>query len=462
MIDDLVRRLISISNLKLHITIQKAQIANPPEKLIAFWIDMIRKFISRAAPLALLLSGVSVFGQSSSQWLPVPKWSSSQISCPSAQVKTRLIKNAASGDADAQDRLGTLKLSNCDGMYDAVEGVRLLNLAAEKGQAHAQLALGDVYRFGRLGKVNYQKAVSWFRKAALQDEAKAQNDYGVAFYLGAGVARNAESAAKMFRLAAQQNLREAAYNLGTLYDRGQGVEQSYEHAIRWYVKAAEQYDGAAEYRLGMLYEHGLGTAKDQQVADNWFDKALKHGSVEAMIRFAEQPSHNEPASPYYLYMAGTALLNGQGVAKNEAKARALFEQAADEKYTPAYFQLARIYSDGLGVSKSEAKAIDYYEMVIAGDGSNAVAYNNIAWVRVTSSDPKIRNPQKALAYALKAVKLTDSKQAYAVDTLANAYFQVGNLDQAIATESQALALEPEDETYSRTLANFKNGKDRPK
>jgi TPR repeat protein len=422
--------------------------------------DMILKSLSPAAALAMLLGGVSAFAQSSSSWFPVAKWSSSQLNCPSDSAKTALIRSAANGDTAAQDRLGTLKLSSCRGLYDAVDGVRLLNLAAEKGNAHAQLALGDAYRFGSLGKVDYRKAVSWFRRAALQDDARGLNDYGMAFYLGLGVPRSTTSAAKMFRLAAQQNLHEAAYNLGTMYDRGQGVEQNYERAIQWYFKAAEQSDGAAEYRLGMLKDQGLGMAKDEEAAAQWFDKALRHGSVEAMIRFSERPSPDNPASSYYLYMAGTALLSGQGVPKNEARARAVLLRAAERKFSPAYFQLARIYSDGLGVSKSEAKAIEYYEMVLGADRSDAVAYNNIAWVRVTSSDPKIRDPQKALEYALKAVELSGGNQAYAVDTLANAYFQVGQVDKAIAAETQALALEPEDETYIKTLASFKNGKDR--
>jgi len=423
---------------------------------------MIWKLKSGPAAAVLILGAVCAWGQSPPHWFPVTEWSNSQIACPGDRVKAQLIRDAANGDADAQDRLGTLKLSRCKDMYDAVEGVRLLILAAGKGQAHAQLALGDAYRFGRLGKVDYPKAVSWFRSAALQDNPRAQNDFGVALYLGLGVARNSAGAAIMFRQAAQQGLPEAAYNLGTLCDLGLGVDQSYEQAARWYNKAAEQFVGAAEYRLGMLSEEGLGIEHDHQAATEWFDKALRHGSVEAMVRISEHPWSSQPASAYYLYMAGSALLSGQGAPKDPARARVLLEKAAQQKYTLAYFQLAQIYSDGLGVSKNEARAIDYYEMVIAGDGSNAVAYNNIAWVRVTSHDPKIRDPQKALDYALKAVDLSGGKQPYALDTLATAYFQAGQIDKAIATESQALAFEPEDETYIKTLAQFKNGKDHPR
>jgi len=390
------------------------------------------------------------------------KWSSAQVRCPDESTKAQLIKSAAGGNTESQDRLGTLKLSNCKGMYDAVEGMRLLELAAGKGNAHAQLALGEAYRFGRLGQVDNRKAVTWFNRAALQDNPGAQNNFGMALYFGLGVARNAASAARMFRIAAQQNLREAAYNLATLYDRGQGIDQSYENARRWYVKAAEQDDGAAEYRLGMLCEQGLGGEPDAQAATDWFRKAAQHGSVPAMIRVGLESGSDAQETAYFLYAAGTAMLYGIGVPKDEAQALVFLQKSADKGYTPALFQLARVYSDGLGVKRDEAKAIDYYEKVIARDSTNYAAYNNIAWVRVTSKDPKIRNPQKALDYALKAVELSGGKESNELDTLANAYFQLGQVDKAIETETKALALEPEKDVYLKTLAEFKNAKEHPR
>jgi len=410
------------------------------------------------AGLVVVFAG-GMWGQSSPAWIPVMRWSSAQIRCPDEQTKAWLVKSAAGGNTDSQDRLGTLKLSNCKGMSDAVEGMRLLELAAGKGSAHAQLALGEAYRFGRLGQVDNKKAVAWFSKAALQDNAAAQNNFGMALYFGLGVAKNPENAARMFRISVQQNLREGAYNLATLYDRGQGLEQSYENARRWYEKAAEQEDGAAEYRLGLLCEQGLGGERDTEAASEWFQKAAQHGSVPAMIRVGFESGSNTQETAYFQYAAGTALLYGNGVPKDEAKGLLFLQKSADQGYAPALFQLARVYSDGLGVSKDEAKAIDYYEKVIARDSTNYAAYNNIAWVRVTSKDPKIRNPQKALDYALKAVELSGGKESNELDTLANAYFQIGQVDKAIETETKALALEPEKDEYLKTLAEFKNAKE---
>lgn len=415
-----------------------------------------------AGSIFLFTACMAAWGQSSTVWIPVMRWSSAQIRCPDESTKAWLIKSAAGGNTESQDRLGTLKLSSCKDMYDAVEGVRLLELAAGKGNAHAQLALGEAYRFGRLGHVDNRKAVTWFNRAALQDNPGAQNNFGMALYFGLGVARNVASAARMFRIAAQQNLREAAYNLATLYDRGQGIDQSYENARRWYEKAADQDDGAAEYRLGMLCEQGLGGETDSQAATDWFQKAAHHGSVPAMIRLGLESGSDTQETAYSLYAAGTAMLYGNGVPKDEAQALVFLKKSADRGYVPALFQLAQVYSDGLGVKRDAAKAIDYYEKVIAGDSTNYAAYNNIAWVRVTSKDPKIRNPQKALDYALKAVELSGGKESNELDTLANAYFQIGQVDKAIETETTALALEPEKDIYLKTLAQFKNAKEHPR
>jgi TPR repeat protein len=162
----------------------------------------------------------------------------------------------------------------------------------------------------------------------------------------------------------------------------------------------------------------------------------------------------------FLYTAGVAMLYGNGVPKDEAKAVVLLQRAAGRHYPPALFQLAEAYANGRGVKKNEAKAIDYYEELLATDRTMAVAYNNIAWVRVTSTDPKIRNPQKALDYALKAVQLSEGRQGYALDTLANAYFLAGQTDKAIEIEAQALALQPQSTIYETTLGRFRNAQKR--
>ncbi len=55
---------------------------------------------------------------------------------------------------------------------------------------------------------------------------------------------------------------------------------------------------------------------------------------------------------------------------------------------------------------------------------------------------ELRQPEVALRFALKAVEATGGKNANALDTLGWAYYRAGRVDEAIATERQALALTP--------------------
>jgi TPR repeat protein len=400
----------------------------------------------------------SARGQAVADWSPTLQWSAPELfRCPDAATVSRLVKEAASGQTDRQTTLGRLKLSSCKGMFDPVEGVRLLGTAATKGDAHAQLALADSYRTGLLGRADPANAVFWYRKAALQDSVRARNSWALALYLGFGTEKQPAAAFKLFRISAQQGLREAEYNLGALYDLGKGGSQSYQYARQWYLKAANQRDGAAQYRLGMMWEQGLGGERSQETAIQWYEKAEQNRSPGAMLRLGLESSRGPENSGYFLYTAGVAMLYGNGLPKDEARGVALLHRAADQQhYSAAYFQLGEAYANGLGVKKNEARAIEYYEALLATDRNMAVAYNNIAWIRVTTSDAKIHNPQKALEYALKAVELSEGRQAYAIDTLAFAYFQAGQIDKAIETENKALALQPQSPTYVATLSRFRD------
>jgi TPR repeat protein len=350
-------------------------------------------------------------------------------------------------------------------MHDPVEGIELLKLASAQGHARAQFALADAYRTGQLGQNDIPLALYWYEKAALRDDARARNSWAVALYLGRGTERNPVAAARLFQIAAQQDLAAAQYNLGVLYDLGQGVTLSPEKARAWYTKAGGQRYGPAEYRLGMLWELGLGGQKDRGTALTFYASASMHGSVPAMLRLGPAAWGQWASTDYYL--AGVALLNGNGVPRDERKGVSYLEKSAQMQYSPALFDLGVAYANARGVKKNEAKAIEYYEKVIdakraAPDGSNLIndrtfasSFNNIAWVMITSTDAKIRDPQKALTYALKGVELSEARQPFALDTLAYAYFQTGQVDKAIETETKALAMQPQNQTYAKTLAEFK-------
>ena len=87
---------------------------------------------------------------------------------------------------------------------------------AKRGDADAQVQLGNRYREGNGVSMDLVEAVSWYRKAADQGDAKAQCSIGFNYYT-----------------------------------EGESVE-----AVKWYRKAAEQGDALGQRCLAHMYAYG--------------------------------------------------------------------------------------------------------------------------------------------------------------------------------------------------------------
>jgi tetratricopeptide (TPR) repeat protein len=79
------------------------------------------------------------------------------------------------------------------------------------------------------------------------------------------------------------------------------------------------------------------------------------------------------------------------------------------------------------------------------DPGDGIANNELAWLRATCADAKLRDGKEAVEYATKACKLSNWKLATALDTLAAAYAELGEFDEARKWIKQALDLASEDE-----------------
>ena len=194
----------------------------------------------------------------------------------SGHREAKLFLGEGKGDAEAQLSLGRRYADYADGRgvpYDTEEATRWMRLAAERGLADAQFALGRINEYR-----DQQEAVKWLRLAADQGNAEALMALGRLYEINREDSpANLEEAAKWYRLAAEQGLPAAQLGLAHMYEAGEGVPESLEEAAKWYRRAAEQGDRWAQYRIGELYAEGKGVPQDNVQAYLWLTLATEHG-----------------------------------------------------------------------------------------------------------------------------------------------------------------------------------------
>lgn len=204
-----------------------------------------------------------------------------------------------------------------DAPRDLSEEGRKLFVAANRGEAGAQVALARLYAQGRGAPQSDTEAARWMRRAADQGNAEAWQALGVLYEGGRGVPKDAAEAAKWYRRAAERGNPLSQINLGALYAAGTGVPKDDAEAVAWYRKAADQGNARGQYNLALMY------------------------------------------------------LTGQGVARDDAEAARLFRRAADQGLASAQLQLGSIYAAGRGVMKDEAEAIVWYRKAAAQGNAQA-------------------------------------------------------------------------------------------
>jgi eukaryotic-like serine/threonine-protein kinase len=79
----------------------------------------------------------------------------------------------------------------------------------------------------------------------------------------------------------------------------------------------------------------------------------------------------------------------------------------------------------------------------AADGGDIKAADALAWMLATSPYFEVRNGPEAVRYAVQAASRSNRQDAEILDTLAAAYAETGEFDQAISVERQAMALSKE-------------------
>ncbi len=197
--------------------------------------------------------------------------------------------------ANGRNRNAEIRLEQLQVLYPIDGQVSKTVRDAQSGDADAQYRLGLIYDNNLEDIEKSQKiAFEWFQKAALQGHALGQYFLGSKYAAGSGTAKDYKLAKEWLQKAASKGINVAydwlrsplmqcptnaseQFKLGVVFAKGQNVAKDPQLAFQWYQKAAEQGHSDAQYALGLVFENGDGVSKDYESAKYWYQKAVISG-----------------------------------------------------------------------------------------------------------------------------------------------------------------------------------------
>ncbi len=241
---------------------------------------------------------------------------------------------AEKGNAEAQLYMG----DNLD-YDDNIKAVEWYKKAAAQGLDEACEKLGDIYNYGReFGSNKIEpdatQALKWYTPLAEKGNIEVQKTLALMCSLDLD---DEEAAIKWYEKAAQTGDTEAISWLVMHYD----AEDDTQNAVKWCKTAAEAGDAEHMYELGRLYE--FAEPSDMENAVLWYRKAADNGYRKANVKLA------------LLYM------EGDGVEKDQRKAFEMFQTEADAGSSWAKYNVAMCYKNGTVVQKDIDKAVQLFK-----------------------------------------------------------------------------------------------------
>ena len=165
-----------------------------------------------------------------------------------------------------------------------------------------------------------------------------------------------------FRALAELGFATAHYNLATMYFFGQGVAEDRSQAVRWVTKAAERGHERAQLVLARWYANAENVEQDHDQAAHWYSRAAKQGNEDARdsLEFLRLISDAEDGGACAQYKLGKMYRDGKGTQKDDAKAVEWFTRAAEQGLADAQYSLGRLYFWGdAGFSKDHTQPLQW-------------------------------------------------------------------------------------------------------
>jgi len=101
------------------------------------------------------------------------------------------------------------------------------------------------------------------------------------------------------------------------------------------------------------------------------------------------------------------------------------------------------------------EAIQEYERALELNPDSGGTHNNLAWLLSTSEDHGIRDGDRALGHALRAVEL--GKNGAWMDTLAAAYAECGEFEKAVLAAESAIRMSENNDSFLKRLQMYQRG-----
>ena len=352
-------------------------------------------------------------------------------------------------DEDGNDSPPVL-IPNATAANRAVNIPEFVNIAYDELVSLSAPTVDYYRRFQRgnelLAEGDYEEAISHYRKALRAEPTSTRINNNLAICLTK--TGQLDQAIKHWEraLKTDPNFAEAHFNVGGALAAQGNIDQSVHHLRRALEidpdreeahcvlgalltaqgqtdRAIEQYRKALELNPGYVAAHfNLGLAL---AAQGRTDQAIRHYREAVTIDPRHVAAHNS---------LGLALREEGKLGKAIEQYRKSIE--IDPANAAAHFNLGV----ALTAQGKTHQALGHYRNVLKVKPEHIGACNALAWVLATSDDRGLRNGVEAIRLAQIACRATGYAESRCVDTLAAAYAEAGQWDQAIQTADKALRL----------------------
>jgi TPR repeat protein len=211
---------------------------------------------------------------------------------------------------------------------------------APYGAGYAYYALGNLYWNGLTVERDAGRALKLWQSSAALGYAPAEHEMGVLYLDGGAIPPDPAKGLHFLNRAAAKGHAPSQSRLGFAYEQ----RHDFAAAAGWYRKAADRDDEMGLCNLGVLLLQGNGVAKDEAQGIALLTRAASQGSAFAKYRLA------------------ACYQQGEGVPQDYAKCVYWYGQAAADGHGPSINNLADKYEHGLGVPQDLAKAFELYSV----------------------------------------------------------------------------------------------------